>query len=110
MLSDFFSGKILNKSINPDEAIASGAAIYAAILSGDRQQTIQDLLLLNCTPFTLGIETVGGVMTSLIKRNTTVPTKTSQMFTTCIDNQSNMYIGVGYFYLFGVYLVFVFMF
>jgi len=94
LLSDYFNGKELNKSVNPDECVAFGAAVQAGILSGHTQGKLNNLILLDVTPLSLGIETAGNTMVVLIGKNTTIPTKKTQVFSTFSDNQSEVSIKI----------------
>ncbi|KAM9979090.1 hypothetical protein ACTFIZ_000422 [Dictyostelium cf. discoideum] len=94
LIQNLFNGKELNKSINPDEAVAYGDAVQAAFLSGDESSPISELIFFDVAPLSLGIETVGGVMTNIFKRNTTIPRKNTQTFSTHSDNQTDILIKV----------------
>jgi heat shock protein 5 len=94
LIKDFFNGKEPNRGINPDEAVAYGAAVQGGILGGEQSEATKDILLIDVTPLTLGIETVGGVMTKVIPRGTVIPAKKSQVFTTYQDQQTTVSISV----------------
>merc|ERR1711935_1320396 len=94
LIKDFFNGKEPNRGINPDEAVAYGAAVQGGILGGEQSEATKDILLIDVTPLTLGIETVGGVMTKIIGRGTVIPAKKSQVFTTYQDQQTTVSINV----------------
>ena len=94
LIKDYFNGKEPNKGINPDEAVAYGAAVQGGILGGENSEQTKDLILIDVTPLTLGIETVGEVMTKIIPKETVIPAKKSQTFTTYQDNQTTVTIHI----------------
>jgi len=93
-VKDFFNGKEPNTGINPDEAVAFGAAVQGGIICGDTSEATKDIVIIDATPLTLGIETVGGVMTKIIPKGSFIPTKKSQTFTTYQDQQTTVTIAV----------------
>lgn len=94
LLSDLFPGKLLNKSINPDEAVAVGAAAQGSVLSGDSENVLQDLLVIEAMTHSIGIETAGGAMAVMIRRGAPIPCMKTQTFTTSVDNQSSIVLQV----------------
>jgi L1 cell adhesion molecule like protein len=94
LVQDFFNGKEMYKAINPDEAVAYGAAVQAAILAGDKSKELKDVVVIDVTPMSLGIETIGGFMSVIIGRNITIPTRATKQYTTHYDNQSSVLIQV----------------
>ncbi|KAJ3166368.1 Heat shock cognate 71 kDa protein, partial [Irineochytrium annulatum] len=94
LLSDFFNGKELNRAVNPDEAVAFGAAVQAAILSGEKAEQVDGMVLIDVAPLSLGIETAGGMMTNIIPRNATIPIRRTETFSTYADNQPAVLIQV----------------
>src|SRR5699024_3712153 len=94
LLQDFFDGKELNKSINPDESVAYGAAVQAALLNSDQSEVFQEMVLLDVAPLSLGIQTVGWQMTTFIERNTIIPTRETKKFSTAYDDQTSVLVQV----------------
>jgi heat shock protein 1/8 len=94
IISDFFDGKALNKSINPDEAVAYGAAVQAAILNDCKSEAVKDIVCIDVAPLSMGIETAGGVMATLIPRNSAIPATNKQIFTTYMDNQPGVLVSI----------------
>ena len=90
LLSNFFNGKVLNQDINPDEAVAYGATVQGGILSGEGGEAVKDVLLLDVAPLSMGVETEDGLLSKIIERNTVIPTKKTQEYTTVMDNQKQV--------------------